>query len=563
MRKIIVAGLFILLSSSAFAWTIGPMNYQGRLLDNAGIPVTGSYNFKVRIYDALTGGVLKFSEQQNSIVVNDGVYSFLVSTGTGSTGSWDINLWNTPSLYLEIEVNGQTLTPRHLLAAAPFAFQANLALTTNNALALGGISASQFQNNLADICTAGKGKWLELAQKCLGIGASFPGPTLVNLNTLTASTDLSGLDLSKADISGINFGTANFTGSIFKGTKINAPAIQNANMTDALWDGLVIAGVKTFNNNFTGATISNIDFTGGNLSGAILQGASIADLNGCPASLPAGGYQCRQQVYASGKYMVVGPNMNYSETSLMKNRLNGASTDAILFDAVNISGSTFKGNKIDQWQVGSANLSNTNFEQTTIRNVYTSLCDFSSAVFSESSLFNVNFSEIQSANNFSFNSSELKGVFFSTGSAPAVLSFGGSSLSDVEFNRSWDGVSGSTFNLDFESSSLNNVRIYSRTTSVYIFNTTIAGGIYLGDMVEGVSMENAHFVNGNIGGNWRNLVDNSSTYINVSFFGADLTGATGLIDSPPWMVNVNWYGAICPDGYHVTTQGGTCVGHFL
>src|SRR6478736_272553 len=131
------------------------MNYQGRLLDNVGVPVTGSYNFIVRIYDAPTGGTLKFSEQQNSIAVNDGVYSFLVSTGTSPTGSWDINLWNTPTLYLEIEVNSQTLAPRHLLASTPFAFQANLALTTNNALALGGKSAG---NVLQDICTAGKGK---------------------------------------------------------------------------------------------------------------------------------------------------------------------------------------------------------------------------------------------------------------------------------------------------------------------------------------------------------------------------------------------------------------------
>src|SRR6478609_3727878 len=120
MKKISGFMVLFLLSASAFAWTIGPMNYQGRLLDNAGIPLTGSYNFKVRIYDALSGGTLKFSEQQNNIAVDDGVYSFLVSTGTSPTGTWDINLWNTPSLYLEIEVNSQTLSPRHLLASTRF-----------------------------------------------------------------------------------------------------------------------------------------------------------------------------------------------------------------------------------------------------------------------------------------------------------------------------------------------------------------------------------------------------------------------------------------------------------
>ena len=560
MKKYFLIPVLFLLSGSVFAWTIGPMNYQGRLLDNAGIPVTGSYNFKVRIYDALSGGTLKFSEQQNSIAVNDGVYSFLVSTGTSPTGSWDINLWNTPTLYLEIEVNGQTLTPRHLLASTPFAFQANLALTTNNALALGGVSASQYQNTLADICTSGKGKWLELVSKCLGIGASFPGPTMVALNTLTASTDLSGLDLSRADIRGINFGAANLSATLFKDTKLTLGGIATANLTGATLDGVIVtANVAALSTNFTNTKISNMNMASWNLNATNLAGASIADLTACPSSLPAN-YLCKEQQYLSGKYIILGPNMNFSETSLMKDRLNSTDVYQDLFGSVNISGSTFKGNKIESWQLSDSNLSGAHFDQTTIRNAYVSSSNVDSTSFSECAVFNMQFSQVQSVTPMYFQSSELNRVSFYTGALPVSINFQSVTLNDAEFDKPWGG-GGGTLGLDVENSALNNVRIYSPTTSIFIFDTTISGGIYLGDMVTGLVMENAHFVNGNIGGNWRNLTDNSSTYINVSFFGADLTGATGLIGSPPWMINVNWYGAICPDGYHVATQGGTCVGH--
>ena len=60
MKKISSFIILCVLCSPVFAWTIGPMNYQGRLLDNAGIPVTGSYNFVVKIYNDPTTGTLKY-----------------------------------------------------------------------------------------------------------------------------------------------------------------------------------------------------------------------------------------------------------------------------------------------------------------------------------------------------------------------------------------------------------------------------------------------------------------------------------------------------------------------
>src|SRR5690606_37285041 len=218
---------------------------------NAGVPVTGSYNFVARVYDAASGGTLKYQENHNSIAVDDGVYAFLVGTQikTGGDSTWSVELWHCCSvLFLEIVVNGETPSPRHPLDAAPFAFQSTLALTTNNALTLGGKSSAWFDSTLEAICVSSKGKWLELANggagDCLGIGTSFPGPTLVNWNTLTASSDFKNLDLTRANISGINFSGANLTGTLFKETTYSVQGMSGANLTSTQWDAAIATDVS-------------------------------------------------------------------------------------------------------------------------------------------------------------------------------------------------------------------------------------------------------------------------------------------------------------------------------
>ena len=60
------------------------INYQGRLTDSNGAPVTGSRTFALDIYDALTDGTLLYSEDIGAVTLDDnGIYSFQF----GSAGS--------------------------------------------------------------------------------------------------------------------------------------------------------------------------------------------------------------------------------------------------------------------------------------------------------------------------------------------------------------------------------------------------------------------------------------------------------------------------------------------
>ena len=576
MKKITMALALLLLSVSTFAWTIGPMNYQGRLLDNAGVPVTGSYNFKVRIYDAASGGTLKFSEQQNSIAVNDGVYSFLVSTGTNSTGAWDIALWNTPQLFLEIEVNNETLSPRHLIAAAPYAFQANLALTTNNALALGGVSASQYQNTLADICVSSKGKWLELVGKCLGVGASFPGPTRVDWYTLTASNDFKNLDLSRADISGINFGGVDMTGSIFNATTYSVAGISGANFSNTQWNAAIATDISPYvlaaNTKFSDATLKNMNMSKWDLSLAFSNADnfirySAAFLSACPAAISSVVFnnsvsQCKLMRAAGNSYFMLGFATNFSTTSAAAISSNGEvvlDLDPDVFTNAGIDSSSFVGvtvtqNFINTW------LGNTDFRRAKLENITLDPAFFSNVKFANSEWNNVIYSSssIYLVSDIDFTNAKLSHVNFNKRVANSI--FTRAVLKDVYFIE--------LLSTSFIGTILENVQInYIGGLPTSFDGTKIQGGFRIAYTdtanVPNMLFKDIAFSNATVSGMLTDInFTGATSFVNTVFRNLDLCSSTIQV---PWsgFDQITWAGpAECPDGTEVTgstTQySGTC-----
>jgi hypothetical protein len=73
-----------------------PINYQGKLSDKAGAPVTGDKNFYLSIYDDKTDGKLTYEEAIGTVTLTKGIYSFnfgedgkSVATSTETVGSTD------------------------------------------------------------------------------------------------------------------------------------------------------------------------------------------------------------------------------------------------------------------------------------------------------------------------------------------------------------------------------------------------------------------------------------------------------------------------------------------
>jgi hypothetical protein len=95
------------------------VNYQGRLADDAGVPLTGTYGMSFALYDAAEGGTLIWGpESHTAVPVTDGLFS--VGLGSQTSGGIPTTTWNGDR-YLEITVGGETLAPRELIRSVPIA----------------------------------------------------------------------------------------------------------------------------------------------------------------------------------------------------------------------------------------------------------------------------------------------------------------------------------------------------------------------------------------------------------------------------------------------------------
>ncbi|HOW28443.1 MAG TPA: hypothetical protein PK876_08080, partial [Elusimicrobiota bacterium] len=93
------------------------INYQGRLADASGNPITGSRNIKFRVMDAETGGAEVYS-QTVSVTVSNGVFSVRIGSGAAIPSTV---FQDSANRWLEVVVAGETLTPRQKLVGSPYA----------------------------------------------------------------------------------------------------------------------------------------------------------------------------------------------------------------------------------------------------------------------------------------------------------------------------------------------------------------------------------------------------------------------------------------------------------
>jgi hypothetical protein len=137
----IVGWVVLLITTLGFsAWAVpGLINYQGKLTDEVGTSLDGTYTVHFYLYDALTGGDLLWDEQQ-SVAVTDGVYNVQL----GSVSPLKSNVFAGGAVYLEVLIydaattSWETLSPRQPLTSTAYAFQAE------NAQALEGYGSADF-----------------------------------------------------------------------------------------------------------------------------------------------------------------------------------------------------------------------------------------------------------------------------------------------------------------------------------------------------------------------------------------------------------------------------------
>ncbi|MFC1848881.1 hypothetical protein ACFL27_01620 [candidate division CSSED10-310 bacterium] len=146
--------MIAVLSLSIQAFAVPPyINYQGKLADNAGQPITGTVNLTFKIYDVDSGGVALWTEVHNSVAVEEGIVSLELGMFTTLDLDFDNDYW------LGVQVGADNeMTPRKRLTSASFSFRADVA-TTMSSPYLRIVSL-----NTTETETATVGNWEELVK---------------------------------------------------------------------------------------------------------------------------------------------------------------------------------------------------------------------------------------------------------------------------------------------------------------------------------------------------------------------------------------------------------------
>lgn len=115
------AAATLLAAASASSAVPGTLTEQGRLLDTAGAPATGSVSIVFTIYDAASGGASLWTETQN-VTLDDGYFSARLGEVTAIPGT----VFTGATRYLGVKVGSDAeMTPRQTLVSVPYALMAN------------------------------------------------------------------------------------------------------------------------------------------------------------------------------------------------------------------------------------------------------------------------------------------------------------------------------------------------------------------------------------------------------------------------------------------------------
>ncbi len=120
-KSICVFSIVMLTAITGFAQVPKLINYQGRLTDSGGTPITGTLSMELKIYNTASGSSHLWTESQ-SVVVTDGDFNILL----GSVTPIQYSVFNGGDKYLGIKVGADPeMTPRKRLVSVGYAFQAD------------------------------------------------------------------------------------------------------------------------------------------------------------------------------------------------------------------------------------------------------------------------------------------------------------------------------------------------------------------------------------------------------------------------------------------------------
>lgn len=148
MWKAAVIGAMLAASSTVFAQGApATVSFVARLQDQ-GLPLMGSHDFKFALYDAPTGGTMVWQETRTGVPIGD---EGLLYLDLGSVTALTAQVFAGNARYLEITIDtNPPASPRILIESVPYALRSGKA---SDADALQGSPASAFQKSVTNSCS--------------------------------------------------------------------------------------------------------------------------------------------------------------------------------------------------------------------------------------------------------------------------------------------------------------------------------------------------------------------------------------------------------------------------
>ncbi|MFQ6093946.1 MAG: hypothetical protein ACE5OR_14950 [bacterium] len=109
-RLLVIAGIIasiLVMASVALADVPQLISFQGKLYDNAGNPLTGTYEITFRIYDVEEGGAPLWSET-DSVECDGGLYNVILGLNTPLNLEFGGNCW----LGMRVTGDAEEMSPR-------------------------------------------------------------------------------------------------------------------------------------------------------------------------------------------------------------------------------------------------------------------------------------------------------------------------------------------------------------------------------------------------------------------------------------------------------------------
>lgn len=121
MKRTTLFTMALILAMAATAQAAVPqlINYQGYLKES-GVAVNGTKSVTFTLYDASSGGSQLCTSGAQSVTVTNGLFSYKIGSGGCNLSSID---WDASAVYLELTVEGTTLTPREQITGSAYSVE--------------------------------------------------------------------------------------------------------------------------------------------------------------------------------------------------------------------------------------------------------------------------------------------------------------------------------------------------------------------------------------------------------------------------------------------------------